>query len=253
MLNQPTMQGLTRLKLHAMATALAQQLGSPITQELSFEERFGMLVEAECQARENRRLTRILKQAHLKVQASLEDIDYGAPRGLKKPVIAGLSSCTWLRSGQNLLITGPTGVGKTWLACAFGHHAARRGYTVLYVRLPRLLEALDVVRASGGLPKLREQLAHTTLLILDDWAVAPMTDQGRQDLLEVIDDRAGTSALIITSQVPVSEWHAYLGEATIADAILDRVVHASHRLELKGESMRKLKAVGGVSETSADP
>ena len=201
-----------------------------------------MLVDAECHAREDRRLARLIKQAHFKEQAALEDIDYRMPRGLQKTIVASLSSCDWVTRGQHLLITGPTGVGKTWLACAFGMQAARRGLVVQYTRLPRLLEGLELARASGGLPKLREQLARTSLLILDDWAVAPINDQGRQDLLEVIDDRVGKAALVITSQLPVASWHAYLGEATIADAILDRVVHAAHRLELKGESMRKVCA-----------
>ena len=242
MLKQPTLQGLARLKLHAMAAAFEQQCLSTAAQTLAFEERFAMLVDAECHAREDRRLARLIKQAHFKEQAALEDIDYRMPRGLQKTIVASLSTCDWVTRGQHLLITGPTGVGKTWLACAFGMQAARRGLVVQYARLPRLLEGLELARASGGLPKLREQLARSSLLVLDDWAVAPINDQGRQDLLEVIDDRVGKSAVVITSQLPVADWHAFLGEATIADAILDRVVHAAHRLELKGESMCKVRA-----------
>lgn len=242
MSQQHTLTALRALKLNGMADALERQFGQPRLQESSFDDRLDMLIDAERLARENRRLARLLKHAQLKVQAAPEDIDYRAGRGLDKRQVSALLGCAWILQQQHLIITGPTGVGKTWLACAFAQQTARQGLPVLYRRLPRLLEELEVARETGGLPKLRTQLAKFNLLVLDDWGVVPITTRGRQDLLEIVDDRAGNGSLLITSQLPVTEWHAYLVDPTLADAILDRIVHSAHRITLQGESMRKLRS-----------
>lgn len=236
-----TLNALRELKLHGMADALERQFENPQLQAGGFDERFAMLVDAERLARDNRRLERLLKRAQLKVNAGAEDIDYRASRGIDRAQVSSLLSCDWITKHQNLIVTGPTGAGKTWLACALAQQAARRGLPVLYRRLPRLLEELEIARETGSLHTLRTQLAKAKLLVLDDWGVVPMGNRGRQDLLEVIDDRVNTSSIAITSQLPIGEWHAYLGEPTIADAILDRIVHTAHRIQLQGDSMRKLK------------
>lgn len=236
-----TLTALRDLKLQGMANALERQLENPQLQAIGFDERLAMLVDAERSARDNRRLGRLLKQAQLKVHASAEDIDYRASRGIDRAQITSLLGCDWITKHQNLIVTGPTGAGKTWLTCALAQQAARRGWSVLYRRLPRLLEQLEVARETGSLHTLRTQLARAKLLVLDDWGVAPMSQRGRQDLLEVIDDRVNAGSVAITAQLPIDAWHAYLGEPTVADAILDRIVHSAHRIELQGESMRKLK------------
>ncbi|GAB3038583.1 IS21-like element ISPsy14 family helper ATPase IstB [Oleiagrimonas citrea] len=242
MSQQHTLNTLRDLKLHGMAEALERQFQTPKLLEAGFEERLAMLLDAEHFARENRRLQRLLKQARLKVNACIEDIDYRPGRGLDRQQINGLLSCDWIERHQNLIITGPTGAGKTWLACALAHQAARCGLSASYRRLPRLLEDMAIAREAGNLPNVRTQLAKIKLLVLDDWGLATLNRRGRQDLLEIIDDRVNSSSTIITAQLPVAEWHAYLGEPTIADAILDRIVHSAHRIQLQGESMRKLKA-----------
>lgn len=244
MLIQQTLSQLRILRLNAMAEALEHQRERPALQELSFEDRLAMLIEIECQARDSRRIDRLLKQARLKVSAAPEDIDYRTSRGIDKGQISSLLAGDWVQRGQNLIITGATGVGKTWLACAFGLQATRHGVTVAYRRLPRLLEEIEIAREDGSLPKFRAQMQKTQVLILDDWGVSKMTARGRQDLLEVIDDRVGTLSVVITAQMPVAEWHVYIGEPTIADAILDRIVHNAHRIELKGDSLRKRSKIG---------
>ncbi|MCG7928156.1 MAG: IS21-like element helper ATPase IstB [Candidatus Thiodiazotropha taylori] len=168
-------------------------------------------------------------------------MDYSTSRGLDRQVFANLTTCDWITKSLNTIITGPTGVGKTWIACALGQQAARKGMSVIYKRLSRLLEELEVAHGDGSLTKLRTKLAKMDLIILDDWALAPMTAKGRHELLELIDDRIGSGSILITSQLPIDQWHQYIGEPTIADAILDRIVHRSHKIELRGESMRKLK------------
>ena len=173
----------------------------------------------------------------------MEDVDYDVRRGLDRSQMGGLSSCDWVQHQQNILITGATGCGKTWLACALGNQAARKGYSVFYRRAPRLLESLAVAHADGTLPKLRQQLAKADVLILDDWGLAPLNAMARSDLLEILDDRINTTTTIITSQLPVSAWHSYIGDPTLADAILDRLVHTAHHLSLKGDSLRKKKMV----------
>lgn len=242
MLIEHTVMTLHNLKLNGMAGEFEHQRTNPSLQELAFEDRFSMLVDAERQARDTRRLNRLVKNAHFKINAASEDIDYRASRGLDKRQISTLLNCDWIDQRQHLIITGSTGVGKTWLACAIGNQAVRRGWPVLYWRLTRLLEDMEVARADGSLPKLRAQLTKTRLLILDDWGVAPLTSRYRQDLLDIVDDRSGNASIVVTSQLPVAQWHDYIGEPTIADAILDRLVHCAHRLELHGESMRRVKA-----------
>ncbi len=238
MLTNHTLDQLRGLKLTGMADAFTQQLEQPSTHELSFGERFALLVEREITHRENRRLTRLLQLAHLKQPASIEDIDYKHKRGLDRAQVAGLATCDWVRAHHNLHITGPTGSGKSWLACALGNQACRQGLSVRYERSARLLESLRIARGDGSYAKRLIQLAKTELLILDDFGLKPLAQQERHDLLEVIEDRHGAHSTLITSQLPVSSWHEYLGDPTVADALLDRLLSHAHRLELKGESMR---------------
>ncbi|MET0116424.1 MAG: IS21-like element helper ATPase IstB [Sedimenticola sp.] len=240
MLLKQTTTRLRQMRLYGMANAVEDQGSNTAVQELSFEERLGLVVDAEFHDREDRRVKRLLKAAKLKVPACPEDVDYSAHRGLDRQVFANLITCDWIDKSLNTIITGPTGVGKTWLACALGHQAARKGYSVIYKRLSRLLEELEIANGDGSLPKLRTKLAKMALIILDDWALAPMTSRGRHNLLELIDEHIGSGSILITTQLPVDQWHEYLGEPTVADAILDRLVHRSHRIELRGESMRKL-------------
>ena len=239
MLIQPTLQTLRTLKLFGMAEALERQLQQPDVQTLSFEDRLGVLVEHEQTYRENRRLTRLLQLAKLKVPACVEDIDYRPARGLKRAQLAPLLSGQWLQTHQNLCLVGASGTGKTWLACAFGQLACRLGYSVRYLRLPRLFETLRLAHADGSYLRLLTSWAKIDLLILDDWGLVSPSAPQRQDLLELLDDRHGTRSTLITSQLPVDRWHTYLGDPTVADAILDRIVHNAHKLQLKGESLRK--------------
>ncbi|RRN78251.1 AAA family ATPase [Pseudoxanthomonas sp. SGD-10] len=222
-----------------MALVLLQLASSPY-QSMSFDDRFGLLVDAELATRENRRVTRLLKSAKLKAPGAVpEDIDFSARRGIDKRQVMDLLTCQWIERGQHVVITGPTGTGKTWLGCALGREAARKGLSVSYQRMPRLMEDMEVAYSDGSLPALRTKLGKARLLILDDWGVAPVTARDRQHLLEVIDDRVPGGSVLITSQLPVKTWHDYLGEPTVADAILDRLLHNKHTIELKGDSMRK--------------
>ena len=239
MLIQQTLDTLSRLKLTGMAAALSEQRTNAAVQSLSFEDRIGLIVDREALHRENRRLTRLLKTAQLKQKACIEDIDYAARRGLDKSQVAHLAGGDWIRFHQNLILTGPTGCGKTWIACALGNQACRQGLSVLYVRVPRLFDELKVAHADGSFRKRLAAFAKTDLLILDDWGLAPLVQRERNDLLEMIDDRANTRSTIITSQLPVEHWHEYIGEPTLADAILDRVMHSAHKIQLQGDSMRK--------------
>lgn len=241
LLTQTTAQ-LKQLRLHGMAKALEEQRTNSSIQSLTFEERFGLCVDAELHDRDDRRLKRLLRAAKLKVSAAPEDVDFSAHRGLDRQVFAMLTTCDWIDKSLNTIITGPTGVGKTWIACALGHQAARKGYSVIYKRLSRLLEELEIAYADGSLAKVRAKLAKMDLIILDDWALAPMTPRGRNELLELVDDHIANGSILITSQLPVDQWHEYLGEPTVADAILDRLVHRAHRIELRGESLRKTQA-----------
>jgi DNA replication protein DnaC len=244
MLDQASLTTLRGFKLFGMAEALEQQLGDPQLQSLSFEERMGLLIDRESTSRENRRLTRLLRLAKLREQACFEDIDYRHPRGLQKSQFAPLSACNWVRKAQNICLSGPTGTGKTFLACALGHAACRQGLSVRYWRLPRLFETVRIAHGDGSYARLLTSMAKTDLLILDDWGLQKPATQERHDLLEVLEDRYGKRATLVTSQLPVKNWHAYLGEPTVADAILDRLVHNAHKIQLTGDSMRrKAKAI----------
>lgn len=245
MLIEHTLDTLRSLRLSGMAAAFEHQRLNTSLQNLSFEERFGMLVDAEKTARDSKRLARLVQSARFKANACPEDIDYHANRGVEKRKIASLLSCDWIKQGQHLIITGPTGIGKTWLTCALGNQATRLGLPVSYRRFNRLLEEFEIAREDGSLPKLRAQLLKSRLLILDDWGIAPLSPRNRQDLFEIIEDNCGTASLAITAQLPVSKWHDYIGDPTLADAILDRIIHAAHRIELKGESMRKTRTMTG--------
>lgn len=236
---QHTMDRLRDLRLTGMLDGLEQQLSLTTYTSLPFEERLGHLVDAESSHRDTQRLTRLLKNAKLKVHAEPEEIDYRPSRGLDRAVIANLRACDWIDRQQNVLITGLTGTGKTWLACALGVQAARKGYPVLYRRVSRLLEDLDIAHADGSLSKLRNQLSKAKLLILDDFGLTTLSKRGKSDLLEVIDDRVGNGGTIVAAQMPVKDWHAFINDPALADAILDRLIHSSHKVILKGESMRK--------------
>lgn len=239
MLVNQTLDQLRRMKLYGLAEAFTQQLQQPDTHALSFEERFSLLVDRELSERENRRLTRLLQLARLRQPACVEDIDYKQRRGLERSVMATLVSGDWIRAHHNLHLTGPTGTGKSWLACALGHQACRQGLSVRYERVPRLLDSLRIARGDGTFTKRLAQLAKTDLLVLDDFGLKPITQNERHDLLEVIEDRHALRSTLITSQLPIAHWHEYLGEPTVADALLDRLLHNAYKLELKGDSMRK--------------
>lgn len=222
-----------------MADAFTQQLEQPSTHDLAFEERFSLLVDREATYRDSRRLTRLLQVARLKQAACVEDIDYQHRRGLDRSRMAALVSCDWIRARQQLHITGPTGCGKSWLACALGHQACRQGLSVRYERTARLLDELRVSRGDGNLQKQLAALAKTDLLILDDFGLKPLGQLERLDLLDIIEDRYNQRATLVTSQLPVEHWHESVGDPTVADALLDRLLNNAHRLELKGESLRK--------------
>jgi DNA replication protein DnaC len=242
MLTHPTTDRLRELGLAGMARALEEQRRHPETTDLSFEDRMAMLVEREALERDGKRLAARLRFAGLRQQATPEDVDYRAARGLDRALFQKLTSGEWIERHQNLLVTGKTGTGKTWLSCALGHRACRDNRSVLYQRVPRLLEGLGIARGDGRYARTLKNLARVHLLILDDWAITPLTGEQRRDLMEIVDDRHDRASTIITSQVPVDHWHEHIGNPTIADAVLDRLVHGAHRLDIKGDSIRKLKA-----------
>jgi len=237
---QQTLQQLHSLRLTGMADSLSQQLDQPNTYEdLGFMERLSMLVGHEATCRDNRKITRLLRQAKLRLHAQPADIDYSTRRGLNKDSMAQLLQLEWIRRHHNCLIEGPTGTGKTYLACALGQTACEQGLSVRYYRASRLFEALTIAHGDGSFGKLLTQLAKTDLLIIDDWGLDVLTQRQRNDLLEIMEDRHALGATLITSQLPISHWHEAIGDPTLADAILDRLLHNAYKIKLKGESMRK--------------
>lgn len=242
MLNHPTEDKLRSLKLTGMLNALKEQQQSDTVASLTFEERLGLLVDREQTERDNRRLATRLRAARLRQNACIEDLDWKAPRGLDRDQVLSLAAGRYLTKAHNVFITGPTGIGKSFLACALAHKACQLGHTVLYQRLPRLLEDIVLARADGRYPKLMKKIAKSQLLVLDDWGLAPMTAAGCRDLLEILEERHNLRSTLITSQLPVEGWYDYLGDPTVADAILDRLIHNAFRLTMKGESMRKRRS-----------
>ena len=231
------------MKLTGMLAAWNEQRGTPKSEELAFDERFGLIVDAEELCRETRRLGRTLKQAKLKVTtACVEGIEYAVKRGLDRAVIRQIATCRWVTETQNIAISGATGTGKTYLACAFAHQACRKGYRSLYRRMPALFQELRLARADGTHPRLMARLARLNVLVIDDFGIAPLSDFDRQDLLELLDDRYDAGSLIISGQLPPEQWHEYIDDPTLADAICDRILHRTHKIKLSGPSRRKEKA-----------
>jgi len=241
MLLEQTFAKLHQMQLHGIAQALRDQLQQPGISELSFEERVSLLVDQEWTIRDNRRMTRLLQQARLRLQASIEDIDFKTPRGLDRSVILRLAQCDWIRNAHNVLITGPTGAGKTYLACALAHRACREGFPALYIRLPNLFQQLAMARADGSYPKLMKRIVRAKVLVIDDWGIGAMAASERRDLFEVIEDRHAISSTIVATQLPMTLWHEHIRDPTLADAILDRLLHNAYKIQLTGDSMRKLK------------
>ena len=249
-----TIAQLRTLKLDGLAAGLEEQLAQTGLTALSFEERIALLVDRETHHRNDRKLVRLLKQARLKYgQATIEDIDSRPARGLDRRAVMSLALGDWVESGHSVLITGATGSGKSWLACALAQYACRRGKSALYQRVPRLQEELRIRHGSGVFGKWLVQLAKIDVLLLDDWGMGAIDSATRSDLLEIIDDRAATKATIITSQLPIEHWHAWIGDATIADAILDRIMQRNHRFTLTGDSLRPEKQKPTKKEKTIDP
>ena len=248
MLNQQTIEKLHTMKLHGMADAFHIQLETTDAGQLSFEERFGLLVDQQWLWKENRALARRLRFAHLKERGVIEDIDYQHPRGLDRKLMRMLSTSEWVRQHHHILLIGPTGIGKSWLGCALAQKACRDGFSVLHKRTSELFRELAVAHADGSIGRLLLRLSRTDILLLDDFAMAPLKDTERRDFLEICDDRYQRRSLILTSQMPLAHWHDQIGDPSVADSILDRLVHNAHRIELKGESMRKKRRKPGDEE-----
>ena len=250
MLNGPTIEKLRTLKLTAMASTLDAQLHDPTMSDIAFEERLGLLVDAEIVHRDNTRLTRALREAKLKFpNACIEDLEYGGKRGLERAVVRQFATCRWVQDHRAITITGKTGTGKTYVACALAQQACRTGFRALYKRASRLYDEMTIARADGTYGRLLDRIAKIDVLILDDWGIAPIESASRQDLLEVIDDRTGQRATIVTSQLPTTRWHDYIGDPTVADAICDRLLHTAHKIELQGPSRRKAAREESATES----
>jgi DNA replication protein DnaC len=247
MLIHPTVERLRALGLSAMAEAFVELQGAPDAGELSREDWLGLLVDREATSRENKRLARRLREARLRQAAVVEDVNLHAHRGLDRALFLKLATCEWLRQHHHLVVVGPTGIGKSWLACALGHKACREGFSVLYKRASRLFSDLAQAHGEGRLPRLMGTLERIRLLIIDDWGPEPLNPGQRRDLLEIVDDRCDRGSLLITSQVPVNRWHEVIGDPTLADAILDRIVHRAHRIDLNGPSLRRPLVAGESS------
>jgi DNA replication protein DnaC len=242
MMNEPTLEKLRQMRIDGMADAWAEQHKDAKIGALGFDDRFGLLVDAESLHRENRRLRRLLREAKLKLpSACIEDVDYAAQRHLDKAAIRQLANCRWVQQAQTIAITGATGTGKTYLACALANHACRKGFSAMYRRSSRFFDELAHAHADGSYPRLLIRIARVDVLVLDDWGMSPLRDAERRDMLEILDDRSGTRATVMTSQIPPSKWHDVVGDPTTADAICDRLLHNAHRIELKGPSRRKGK------------
>ena len=240
MLNEPTFDKLKKLKVPAMADAWAAQQRDPQFASLAFDERLGLIVDAECVARDNHRMAKTLREAKLRfTQACLEDLDFPARRELDRAQVRQLATCRWVVEHQNVVITGMTGTGKTYVGCALAHQACRMGFRALYRRATRLFDELQLARADGTYVRLLGKIEKFDVLVIDDWGIAPLSAQQRQDMLEVVEDRVGRRATVLTSQLPVEAWHDHIGDPTVADAICDRLLHAAHRIALKGPSRRK--------------
>jgi DNA replication protein DnaC len=240
---QITIDKLIAMKLSGMVEGLEEQINSPVYNDLSFDERFSMLVDKEMTSRENRRLSMLMRRARFRhPNACVEEIDFRAKRGIRKETVLKLAQNEWIKKHRNLIITGPTGVGKTYLACAFGISACRKGISTCYVRLPRFLQEVKVARADGSYIKLLGKISRIQVLIVDDWGLSPLNDTERRDFLEIVEDRHNVRSTIVSTQYPVSKWHKIIDDPTIADAICDRLVHNAYTLNLKGESMRKLQS-----------
>jgi DNA replication protein DnaC len=252
MLNQQTIEKLCAMRLRGMAEAFREQQQEPDVQRLSFEERLGMLIDRQWNWRENRALDRRLRNARLQGNASVEDIGFRTPRGLDRQLVRSLiAESVWVREHQNLFLIGPTGIGKTWLGRAFGHKACRDGYTALFIKASEFFRDLATARADGSYRKLLYRFSHVDVLIVDDWAMAPLADIERRDFLEICDERYQKRSTLLTSQLPVAAWHAQIGDPTVADSILDRLVHNAHRLELNGESMRKKRRTKAAGDSQS--
>lgn len=242
MLTNPTLDKLQRLRLTGMYDAYREQLQSSRYDELGFDERFALLLDRQEAEQDNRRLQARLKKAKLRQSACVEDIDYRKSRGLSKSLVHALAECDWLRSHENCIVTGPTGAGKSYLACAFGNQACRRGYSVRYYRAPRLFQELALARGLASYERVLRSLLRTDLVIIDDWGMTRLTDEERRDLFELLEDRYERRSTLVAAQLPLEHWHDIIGDPTLADAILDRLIHNAHTISLKGESMRKRKA-----------
>lgn len=243
MLNEPTKEKLYAMRLAAMAVAWQDQQKDPKIGALAFDDRFGLLVDAEHLARDNRRLARLLKEAQLRLpEACIEDVETSSTRGLEKSQLSQLASCAWVGENQNIIVSGPTGVGKSYLACALGQQVCRRGLRVIYRRMPRLFEELSLAKAEGSYARLLAKLARFDVMVIDDFGLGSLKEAQRNDLLELFEDRYGRRSAVITSQLPIVKWHEWIGDPTMADAIMDRLVQNAYKISLTGQSRRKERA-----------